>query len=125
MDEAFIIKEIGKQGIIDLVAAFYKKVPNDNILGPMYPLHDMDGAEKRMRDFMLFRLAGDETYINERGHPRLRARHMPFRIDSEARDRWMKLMRESMEECTFPIEVKKQLDDFFIQIADFMRNSPS
>jgi len=124
MDEAYITEQIGRQGIIDLVAAFYKKVPNDTILGPMYPLHDLDGAEERMRDYMLMRICGETEYTEKRGHPKLRMRHMPFKIDSSARDRWLDLMGKSMNEVDIPQDVAEQLGGFFAQIADFMRNSP-
>jgi len=125
VDEALIIKQIGRQGLIDLVAAFYKKVPNDSILGPMYPLHDLDGAEERMRDYMLMRIAGEEDYTRKRGHPRLRGRHLPFKIDNAARDRWLELMGKSMQETNIPEESAQELGAFFAQLADFMRNTPN
>ena len=124
MNEKIIIDQIGRQGLIDIVAAFYRRVPGDSILGPMYPLHDLDGAEERMRDFMLFRIAGEQDYLKKRGHPRLRGRHMPFKIDTAARDRWLEVMAASMEEAKVPEEAKEQLQAFFSQIADFMRNTP-
>ena len=124
MNEALIMEQVGRQGLIDLVAAFYKRVPNDNILGPMYPLHDLDGAEERMRDFMLMRIAGEEDYIIKRGHPRLRARHMPFKVDIAARDRWLEIMGKAMQETNVPQEAAEELGAFFSQIADFMRNTP-
>lgn len=124
MNEKIIIDQIGRQGLIDIVAAFYRRVPGDSILGPMYPLHDLDGAEERMRDFMLFRIAGEQDYLEKRGHPRLRGRHMPFKIDTAARDRWLEVMAASMEEAKVPEEAKEQLQAFFSQIADFMRNTP-
>lgn len=118
------MEQIGRQGLIDLVAAFYKRVPNDTILGPMYPLHDLDGAEERMRDFMLMRIGGEQDYITKRGHPRLRGRHMPFKIDSAARDRWLDVMGQAMAETKVPKESAEQLGGFFSQVADFMRNTP-
>ncbi len=124
MNEAFIMEKVGRQGLIDLIAAFYRKVPNDPILGPMYPSGDMEGSEERMRDFMLMRIGGEEDYAIKRGHPRLRGRHMPFKIDSMARDQWLMLMFDSMEEINMDPEAAVQLKDFFAQIADFMRNTP-
>ncbi len=124
MNEAIIVEQIGRQGLIDLAAAFYKQVPNDSILGPMYPLHDMDGAEERFRDYLLMRIAGEEDYTIKRGHPRLRGRHMPFKIDSAARDRWMEIMENAMTATHVPLESANELRDFFAQLADFMRNTP-
>jgi len=123
MNEAIIMQQIGRQGLIDLVASFYQKVPNDSILGPMYPLHDLDGAEERMRDYMLMRIGGEQDYTEKRGHPRLRGRHMPFKIDSAARDRWLELMGKSMKDTNVPEESAQELGGFFAQLADFMRNT--
>ncbi len=124
MDEKIIIDAIGRQGIERMVKAFYKKVLTDDILGPMYSKEDMEGAEERLFDFLMFRLAGDSTYTEKRGHPRLRARHMPFRIGTRERDRWVQLMAEAMQEAEIPEEHATQLNAFFLQVADFMRNVP-
>src|SRR5436853_576961 len=83
--------QVGEDGFTRLVAAFYRHVPNDDILGPMYAAHDLEGAEQRLRDFLIYRFGGPQRYIEQRGHPRLRARHIPFRVDQAARDRWMQL----------------------------------
>jgi len=122
MNESLIIEQIGRQGLIDLVAAFYKQVPNDTILGPMYPLHDLDGAEERFRDFLLMRIAGESEYIEKRGHPKLRARHLPFNVDIAARDRWLHIMENAMVQIKVPKESKDELTAFFTQVADFMHN---
>lgn len=122
MNEANIVEQIGRQGLIDIAAAFYRQVPNDSILGPMYPLHDLDGAEERFRDYLLMRIAGEDDYTLKRGHPRLRGRHMPFPIDTAARDRWLEIMDKAMEESNIPEGPASELREFFTQIADFMRN---
>jgi hemoglobin len=121
-DEMMVMADLRREGIAMLVAAFYRRVKEDDLVGPMYPPEDWEGAEARLRDFLLFRLGGDPTYLNERGHPRLRMRHQPFRIDIAARDRWLTLMGEAMDECAIPATSRPFLDDFFRQIADFMRN---
>ena len=91
-DEKFVIEAIGKEGISRMVAGFYRRVKTDDLLAPMYPRDDWEGSESRLRDFLLFRIAGDSTYILKRGHPRLRMRHMPFRIGVAERDRWLALI---------------------------------
>jgi hemoglobin len=121
-DEMMVMADLRREGIAALVAAFYRRMKNDDIVGPMYPPEDWDGSEKRLRDFLLFRLGGDPTYINERGHPRLRMRHQPFRVDIAARDRWLKLMGEAMDECAVPGTSRPFLNEFFAQVADFLRN---
>lgn len=114
----------GRQGIERMVRAFYKRVPNDSILGPMYPITDMKGSEERLFDFLMFRLGGDEAYMEKRGHPRLRMRHAPFQIGIRERDRWMQLMDEAMVEAELPKEATTMLHEFFAQVADFLRNVP-
>ncbi len=124
MNEQEIFKEIGPEGIAAMCSAFYKRVPDDDILGPMYPKDDLTGAEERLRDFLLFRLGADTTYIEKRGHPRLRMRHAPFQINFRARDRWVKIMDESMAEAGIRPEIAATLRIFFAQVADFLRNVP-
>ena len=89
MPELEIYSMIGAEGFARLVAAFYRQVPQDDLLGPMYPASDLPGAEQRLRDFLIGRFGGPQTYIEQRGHPRLRARHSPFAINQTIRDRWM------------------------------------
>ena len=113
---------LGEDRLRALVTAFYRRVRQDDLIGPMYPPDDWDGAEKRLADFLIYRLGGPETYLQERGHPRLRGRHMPFSIGLAERDRWLDLMGASMREVEIPLEHVPLLGAFFAQIADFMRN---
>lgn len=122
MDESAIYQMVGEDGFIRLVAAFYRQVPQDDILGKMYPAEDLAGAEERLRDFLIYRFGGPQRYIEERGHPRLRARHMPFRIDRAARDNWMRLMNNALTEAKFPAEAEAHLRAFLDQLATFMIN---
>jgi len=122
MDEAEIYQRIGEEGFTRLVAAFYRQVPHDDILGAMYPPGELEAAESRLRDFLIYRFGGPQRYIEERGHPRLRQRHMPFRIDLAARDRWMQLMDKAFAEAALPAEVESYLRAFLDQTATFMIN---
>ena len=122
MNEAELYAAIGEDGISEMVAAFYRRIRQDDLLGPMYPSDDWEGSEQRLREFLWFRLGGDPRYLESRGHPRLRMRHMPFSIGVAERDRWLKLMREAMEEVDLPAAAQLDLDAFFSQVADFMRN---
>jgi hemoglobin len=124
MDEASIYGIIGEEGFTRLVAAFYRQVPEDDILGRMYPRDEFAAAEQRLRDFLIYRFGGPQRYIEERGHPRLRARHIPFRIDQAARDRWMQLMDKAFAEAALPAEVEQFLRAFFEQMSTFMINRP-
>lgn len=116
---------IGEDGFRRLVAAFYRQIPGDDILGPMYPADDLDGAERRLRDFLVGRFGGPPRYLLERGHPRLRARHVPFPIDRAARDRWVLLMDRAFTEADLPGHAETTLREFFAAVATMMINRPS
>ena len=122
MDIDDIYARIGEQGFERLVRGFYAQVPDDDILGPMYPKHDLEGAEVRLRDFLIGRCGGPPRYIEQRGHPRLRMRHAPFAIDQAARNRWMQLMERAMAEADLPPDVTPLLREFLDGVATFMIN---
>lgn len=122
MDETEVFGVVGEEGFARLIAAFYKQVPGDDVLGPMYPKHDLAGAEERLRDYMIYRFGGPPKYIEERGHPRLRARHIPFPITQAARDRWMQLMDNALKETALPPDAEKHVRDFFVGMSTFMIN---
>jgi len=124
LDDQDIYSLIGEDGFQRLVAAFYRQVPTDDVLGPMYPRHDFAGAEERLREFLIYRFGGPQRYIEQRGHPRLRMRHGPFAIGQAARDRWMQLMNNALSEAAFPPEVESLLREFFAGTATFMINRP-
>jgi hemoglobin len=105
-----------------LIRSFYAQVPDDPILGPMYPRDDLAGAELRLRDFLIGRFGGPQRYIEQRGHPRLRMRHMPFAIDTAARNQWVVLMDRALDEAQFPTDVDALLREFFHGVATFMIN---
>jgi len=113
---------VGEDGFTRLVTVFYGKVRTDDILGPLYPQDDWEGAEQRLRDFLIYRFGGSHKYIEERGHPRLRMRHLPFKIGVKERDRWVKLMGEALSEAAITGDVAREMGKFFSQTADFMRN---
>lgn len=124
MEEQEIYAVIGEQGFERLVAAFYRQIPADDVLGPLYHSQDLAGAEKRLRDFLLFRFGGPSTYLETRGHPRLRMRHAPFAIGTAARDRWVELMNRALEEADLPGPAHAALRDFFASTATFLMNRP-
>ena len=113
---------LGEETLTRMVAAFYRRVREDDLLAPLYPPDDWENAEKRLRDFLIYRFGGPDTYIQERGHPRLRGRHMPFSIGIAERDRWLDLMGQSMRECGISEDVAPVMGEFFAQVADAMRN---
>lgn len=122
LTEHDVYDAIGEDGFARLIAAFYRQVPGDDLLGPMYPPHDLAGAEQRLRDFLIGRFGGPPRYIAERGHPRLRMRHMPFAIDAAGRDRWVLLMQRALDEAALPPEAAAILRAFFDEVATMMIN---
>jgi hemoglobin len=123
MDEiSTLFGRVGETKLRGMVTAFYRRVRVDDLIGPMYPADDWEGAEKRLADFIVYRFGGSQTYIEERGHPRLRGRHLPFSIGEAERDRWMKLMGEAMQEVEIPPTEAPVIGAFFGQVADMMRN---
>src|SRR2546423_12696160 len=82
-----------------LVALFYEGVAADPVLRPMYPEEDLGPAEQRLRMFLEQYWGGPRTYSEQRGHPRLRMRHAPFRIGLIERDAWLRCMRVAVDEA--------------------------
>ena len=124
LSEGEVYARIGEDGFARLVHAFYAQVPGDDILGPMYPADDLPGAEERLRDFLVGRFGGPPRYIEQRGHPRLRMRHMPFAVNMTARNRWVQLMDRALEEAALPADAASLLQGFFHHMATFMINTP-
>lgn len=114
----------GEEFFTSLVAAFYRRVATDDILRPMYPDADLAAAERRLRLFLMQYWGGPTTYDEERGHPRLRMRHMDFAIDGAARDRWLTLMREAMSEQVLSEEQETRLWMYLVSAAFAMQNIP-
>jgi len=124
MKEEEIWTALGEDGFRAIVRDFYAAVKEDDLIGPMYPQDDWEGSEKRFFDFLCFRFGAVETYLKERGHPRLRMRHMPFRIGVKERDRWLQIMGASLDNNVENLAMRQQMVEFFSQVADFMRNVP-
>jgi hemoglobin len=122
MTDGDVYSAIGEEGFARLVRGFYAQVPGDDVLGPMYPRHDLAGAEQRLRDFLIGRFGGPLRYIEQRGHPRLRMRHAPFAIDTTARNRWVTLMDRALDQARLSEEATMLLREFFHSTATFMIN---
>jgi hemoglobin len=124
VNEHEVYQVIGEDGFRRLTASFYRQVPLDTILGPMYQSADLAEAEERLRDFLVFRFGGPTRYIDDRGHPRLRIRHAPFAVNQAARDHWVQLMDRALTEAAFPPEIDRILREFFASTATFLINRP-
>ena len=115
--------QVGGEETFDrLVRAFYRGVRADPVLAPMYPEDDWEGAIWRFRTFLEQYWGGPGTYSETRGHPRLRMRHMPFQIDHDARERWLKHMSAALDEVQLPPMQDAAMRDYFERAALAMVN---
>lgn len=122
-DEPNVYNQIGSDGFTRLVDAFYRRVATDPLLRPMYPEDDLQPAARRLRLFLEQFFGGPRTYSDERGHPRLRMRHSPFRIDQAARDVWMTHMLAALDEANIPEPARSTMRRYFDRVATGMINS--
>ena len=117
-----VFDAVGEVGLRRLVAAFYRRVPDDDPLGPMYPPTALAESERRLAEFLIYRFGGPETYLHERGHPKLRVRHVPFSITRAVRDRWVALMDAALNEVAWPDLVVAVVKPFLHESATFLIN---
>lgn len=111
-----------------IVSRFYALVADDEILAPLYPADDMAGAEDRLRMFLEQYWGGPRTYSEQRGHPRLRMRHVPFRIGPVQRDAWLRCMRSAVAEVdaeTLDDAHRRALLEYLDMAAHSLVNTPS
>ena len=113
----------GEQTFRKLVDAFYAGVATDPVLRPLYPEEDLGPAAERLRLFLEQYWGGPNTYSAERGHPRLRMRHAPFRVGPVERDAWLAHMRAAVDGLGLPPEQHKELWDYLERAAFFMVNT--
>ena len=114
----------GAVAVRKLVTRFYDlmgELPEAREVLAMHPANLASSREK-LFEFLSRWLGGPQLYMQRRGHPRLRARHLPFRIDRAARDAWMRCMQQALEECAEDVVLKEQLLSSFHRLADHMRN---
>ncbi|MBW8484197.1 globin [Actinomadura parmotrematis] len=115
----------GEETFRRLVRRFYQGVADDPLLRPLYPEEDLGPAEDRLRLFLIQYWGGPNTYSRERGHPRLRMRHVPFVIGEAERDAWLRHMRDAVDELGLPDQLSGMLWDYFTMAARSMVNAPS
>lgn len=94
---SFYEKVGGRATFERLVRHFYEGVRTDPVLWPMYPEQDLEGAIQRLTGFLEQYWGGPGTYSEQRGHPRLRMRHAPFKVNRQARDHWLSHMRSALD----------------------------
>lgn len=117
--------EIGGRATFEkLVRAFYAGIATDEVLLPMYPEQpDLEGAIQRLTGFLEQYWGGPGTYSEERGHPRLRMRHLPFKVNPDARDRWLLHMRAAVDTLELSTLHEGMLWDYLERAAHAMVNT--
>ncbi|MFM1785869.1 MAG: hypothetical protein RLZZ108_893 [Actinomycetota bacterium] len=113
----------GSPTFAKLAKRFYEGVAGDEILKPMYPEEDLGPAEERLRMFLEQYWGGPSTYQELRGHPRLRMRHAPYKINPEARDRWLSHMRTAVDSLELAPLHEAELWDYLQRAAYAMLNT--
>jgi hemoglobin len=106
-----------------IVGRFYEEVARDEILRPLYPEEDLGPAEERFRLFLIQYWGGPHTYSDQRGHPRLRMRHAPFKIGPLERDAWLRCIRIAVDEENLEEPYRGQLWAYLEMAAHSMMNS--
>lgn len=116
--------EVGGEAVFaKLAREFYKGVATDPVLKPMYPEEDLGPAEERLKLFLEQYWGGPSTYSDQRGHPRLRMRHMPFKINPDARDRWLGHMGHAVDTLNLPPLQRETLLSYLERAAYAMTNT--
>jgi len=121
---SFYEKIGGRPTFERLVRAFYDGIRTDEVLLPMYPEQpDLEGAIQRLTGFLEQYWGGPGTYSEQRGHPRLRARHLPFSVNPDARDRWLLHMRAAVDSLELSALDDATLWDYLDRAAHAMVNT--
>lgn len=116
----------GEQGVRALVDRFYDLMDQLQEVKGLREMHakSLKGSREKLFLFLSGWLGGPDLYVEKYGHPRLRARHMPFSIGVSERDQWMQCMNRAMEETGMDDHLRKLLGEALWKTADFMRNQP-
>jgi hemoglobin len=113
----------GKEFFVKLCVKFYEGVASDPILKPMYPEEDLGPAAERLQLFLEQYWGGPTTYQEQRGHPRLRMRHMPYKINPAARKAWLTHMKAALDAQDIPDLYRAQIWGYLDRAATAMLNT--
>ena len=117
----------GEATVRALVDRFYDLMELEPAYAELRAVHGttLDDARQKLFWFLCGWLGGPQHYTERFGHPRLRARHMPFKVGLVERDQWLACMDQAMRETEVPAALQTQLSKAFFQTADWMRNQPA
>ena len=125
MSETALYERLGGDAAVrTLVDRFYDLMDLEAAYTDLRRAHgpDLTHARDKLYWFLSGWLGGPDHYIDRFGHPRLRARHLPFAIGLRERDQWLACMNQAMIECRVDEELRVRLQQAFFQTADWMRN---
>jgi hemoglobin len=117
-----LIDKIGADGLKEIVELFYGKVFDNPVIGHLFQ-NDKQEIMVKQYAFLTQFLGGPQLYTERFGQPKMRARHMPHKITSEAKDVWLRLMKEAINESSIQEEIKEPLYNCFPKVAEHMVNS--
>ena len=124
MSEVSFYDEVGgRPTFAKLAHAFYQGVAGDPVLRPMYPEEDLGPAEERLLLFLEQYWGGPTTYSETRGHPRLRLRHQPYKINPDARERWLTHMTAAVDSLELAPLQHEMMMDYLTRAATAMVNT--
>jgi hemoglobin len=114
----------GEPGVRRLVDRFYDLMELEAAYAGIRRLHPpaLDGSRDKLHWFLCGWLGGPDLYVERFGHPRLRARHLPYEIGIAERDQWLACMTQALRECGVATELAERLCAAFFNTADWMRN---
>lgn len=113
---------IGEDQIRKLTHLFYLEVRKNESLRRLYPEKDLSPAEERLFLFLIQVFGGSQTYSEQRGHPRLRMRHLKWKIDGAMRNHWLNAMMSALDQLNLDPNVKELMLGYFIKVANHMIN---
>jgi hemoglobin len=120
--EVSVYDLIGGEPVIrEIVRRFYDRIEADPVLRPMFP-DDLGPGREYQALFLIQFFGGPRTYLDVRGHPRLRARHMPFVIDRQAREHWLQHMLDAIDEIGVSEPARSTMREYFERASEFMIN---
>jgi hemoglobin len=122
MEDTTIYEQVGGMTTFErLTDNFYDRIEQDPLLRPMFPA-SLDEPKHRLALFLAQFFGGPETYSEQRGHPRLRARHLPFPIGRQQRDAWVGHMLAAIDAVEIPEPARTQMQRYFQDAATFLIN---
>ncbi|MET3683367.1 hemoglobin [Alkalibacillus flavidus] len=113
----------GEEAVQRLVDAFYKRVAEHPDLTPIFP-DDLTETKRKQKQFLTQFFGGPQLYIQEHGHPMLRARHMYFTITPTRRNAWLSCMEEALEEAEIEEPYRSSIFERLTMTANHMMNTP-